>query len=115
MALGSVFVYGLRDPRDGSIRYVGRTRYPKQRLNSHCGASEYFIKRRSAKSKWVRRLRRRGLKPEMVILERCVKDRRVEVEAKWIQHYRTTGKLYNVYDSSTCNRFTEARGWNGWR
>jgi hypothetical protein len=30
-----VYIYTLVDPRYNSIRYVGKTKHPKERLNSH--------------------------------------------------------------------------------
>jgi hypothetical protein len=61
-------IYGLRDPRDGRIRYIGCTLVPPAvRLASHISAAGgHPGERRWA---WLNELRLAGLKPTMTVLE----------------------------------------------
>jgi hypothetical protein len=61
-------VYGLVDPRDGQIRYIGITlKSPRSRLRSHLHLGNSGS---SAKKDWIRELRERDLKPDVTVLER---------------------------------------------
>ena len=58
------FIYGLREPDTGLIRYIGKTTNPHRRwLNHLCEKSHCH------RTYWIRSMLRRGLKPEMVIIE----------------------------------------------
>ena len=59
-----VYIYGLREPDTQLIRYIGKTNNPRRRwLNHLCEKS------RTRRSCWIRSLQKRGLEPEMVIIE----------------------------------------------
>jgi len=60
----TVFIYGLKDPRDGQIKYIGKTNKPEQRLRGHLADKGY-----SAKTMWLDHLRAEGLDPELVVLD----------------------------------------------
>jgi len=60
----TIFIYGLVDPRDTKVYYVGRTTRPKARLDQHINAKANGPKRR-----WISDLIDNGLYPEMLILE----------------------------------------------
>jgi len=63
-------IYGLVDPRDGQLRYVGKsTTGLKQRLASHLCASS--LRDRTLKNGWLKRLLTLGLRPEAFVLESC--------------------------------------------
>ena len=64
---GREWVYGLTDPRDGLVWYVGRSRQPARRLALHRST----IKGEDQKARWLRELRAIGLLPEMVLLKEC--------------------------------------------
>jgi hypothetical protein len=63
----SYSVYGLIDPRNGDLRYVGKTtvRVLKRRAQ-HVESSKT---KQTRCARWVRSLRRLGLKPEVVVFE----------------------------------------------
>jgi hypothetical protein len=72
-AVGRFVVYGLVDPRDGSIRYVGRTGNLEGRLASHTSEGRRAVPHpheNPRKCEWLRELRRAGLTFGVVILER---------------------------------------------
>ena len=61
------YIYGLRDPRDGKIKYVGQTRNPRARYAGHVGVPAG--RGLNAKEQWIKDLRDLGTRPELVILE----------------------------------------------
>lgn len=85
------FIYGLRDPRDWTIRYVGRAGLPQNRYTVHLrhGAPRVRV--------WVSELRRCSLRPDLVILEECswglIYRQR---EQYWIDHYHAERPLLNT-------------------
>jgi hypothetical protein len=58
------YIYGLVDPLDGAIRYVGRTCNPRQRLSRHRQGKSL-----TAKGGWIRELAIHEMRPDMYILE----------------------------------------------
>jgi len=62
------YIYLLRDPRDESVRYVGRTKNPKRRYGSHlnekCDGSYIRVR-----WDWISELRLMKLRPQMEIIE----------------------------------------------
>ena len=104
------YIYGLRDPRDGKIKYVGQTRNPRARYAGHVGIPAG--RGLNAKEQWIKDLRDLGTRPELVILE-CP-DVGVETsraERKWICKIQSYGPLFNVkpnkaHEPKTPRRFT---------
>lgn len=89
----NVTIYGLADPRDGRIRYVGRTVNVDARLVAHQGART----ENTAKRSWIAELRRAGLAPTLKQLETCTEESCGTVEQRWISRFRTAGEcLLNV-------------------
>lgn len=58
------FIYALTDPRDGQIRYVGKTFNLESRFRGHLKE-----KIGSKKNNWIHGLRSAGLKPSVEVLE----------------------------------------------
>ena len=85
------FIYGLRDPRDGAMRYVGKADRPRRRLVRH------VVRRHeeSAKAKWVRELFEFGLRPVLEILEEVYIDAWQDAERRWIASF---DGLLNAHD-----------------
>jgi GIY-YIG catalytic domain len=87
--MDNTYIYGLRDPRDGRIRYVGRTRdFFARRLRAHCTvrSSKHLNRRRN----WIESLRRLGLRPQIECLE-VVPGNGFEEEIRWIAKFREFG------------------------
>ena len=87
-----VAIYGLQDPRDGQIRYVGKSVRPRERLNAHIhhanrGDRKYHV------YAWIRSLLINGVRPEQVILEWCTEETWQAAERKWIGQF---GDLCNL-------------------
>lgn len=94
------YIYLLRDPRDESARYVGRTKNPKRRYGSHlhdkCDGS--YIR---ARWHWISELCLVNLRPQMEIIETLcapIDEALVsEREFRWIFHFFQQGaNLTNV-------------------
>lgn len=86
----STLIYGLIDPRDGRIRYVGKTHQTLQaRLCKHISERNHPDKKGYHKSAWIRCLVAIGLKPEIILLEKVVDGDWVEAEKRWIAYGRS--------------------------
>lgn len=92
-----VKIYALTDPRDGRVRYVGKTVKPleKRRLRHvsdiRCGRGS------RPRRKWIGELLDEGLDPEIGLIEECDEDTWAERERFWIAYYRAYGNgLTNV-------------------
>lgn len=81
-AVGEWTIYGLVDPRDARIRYVGCSAHPKDRAWMHAGQARIAT---SPKSVWMRELEAAGLKPLLVAIEVCESEKEAaDSERKWI-------------------------------
>jgi hypothetical protein len=88
---GEAYIYGIADPRDHEIRYVGKTQNAlEQRLWEH-----EFQPSNSRVCSMLKGMRRAGLKPEIVVLEICLKHRWHRREEFWIAALSSGGRLLN--------------------
>jgi DNA-binding transcriptional regulator YiaG len=94
-------IYGLVDPRNQTIFYVGRSNSPDKRFYVHkrfvAGSSQPVQLR-------VQEIRAAGCEPELVILERVNKREAKEAEERWIARFRPTGSLVNQRDACATPR-----------
>lgn len=89
-----VYIYVLKDPKTGDIRYVGLTRFPVKRLNN-----EVNYPHTKHLKNWVNSLKSVGLKPTMEIVEESEEGAACGVERKWITEMRSRGcRLINYTD-----------------
>lgn len=79
-------IYGLADPRDGRIRYVGATDNIRRRYKVHLRGQGV---KRSAR--WIRELAGRGLLPSLVYLQRAEENNWGEAETFQIEFFRSRG------------------------
>ncbi len=93
-------IYGLIDPRDRTLFYVGKANDPMQRTRTHMTPTA--LKATSPKAAHMRSIMDAGLQPEMVILERVSKGDAPAAEERWIATFRATGTLKNV--SAHCSQ-----------
>lgn len=80
------YIYGLQDPIDKRIKYVGKSNDPDRRLLQHIGTSED-----TAKGRWIQSLRAMGKQPSVVILASCEDDQVFYHENWWILMGRRQG------------------------
>lgn len=85
-------IYGLVDPRNGIIRYVGLTAHSEStRLLSHIKLAK--AGHVSYRSSWIRQLLRLGERPFAVILERVSEEDLSSAEIRWIASMRSVNGL----------------------
>lgn len=83
----TVLVYGLVDPRNNAIRYVGKTIHPQQRMSNHMNEIS-----NCHRSHWLQELKRLGLTPTMIPLTIIDGLWPWQYEEKWwIKHLRSRG------------------------
>ena len=87
-----ITIYGLRDPRDGKIKYVGQTWNLKQRMSGHLSGP---ASRREAQ--WIEELRVEGLSPLPLVLEVVTEENATAAEDRWINLSRENGQILNVH------------------
>lgn len=83
------YIYTLSDPRNGNIRYVGKTNNPKLRLWMHQRET-----RNTRKNAWIKSLAPAALSPAMDIIEELPHDPDSlweEAERFWIKFLRFLG------------------------
>lgn len=91
----TVYIYGLFDPRDNQLRYVGKTINLENRLRDHI--SWAIQDDPCPKSDWIKELLALGLEPKIDILEKTTEKDWAELEIKWIATCRILGlKIFNV-------------------
>lgn len=87
-------IYALIDPRDHSLRYIGKANSALKRLNSHL---RDCTRRNTPVYRWIRKLVGLGCPPEILVLSEC--DDWQREERRLIASARDRGyKLLNVAD-----------------
>lgn len=84
----TTYIYGLIDPLTEELRYIGKTNNLTKRYQSHIRATG-----KSYRDKWVRSLRTKLAKPEMIVIEAIESNDWIEAERFWISYYRAIGAL----------------------
>ncbi len=92
---GWVLIYALEDPRDKTIRYVGKTIYRAGRQEDHENAAwqnNVELKR------WQDELKKAGLKPNMLTLGKAWGNKWQQAEMTWIRWFERDQRcdLYNI-------------------
>lgn len=83
-------IYTLSDPRDGSVRYVGKSTQVAARYYNHLD----YAKRPGRKfrsTNWIRQLLALGLKPTLTIIETVPYHQWADRERHWISHHKAVG------------------------
>jgi hypothetical protein len=80
-------IYALVDPKDKSIRYIGKSDKPKYRFLQHM-ADKTSNRQKAA---WITSLQNRGLKPKLKILETVPCELWGEAENYWIHFGKARG------------------------
>ena len=79
-----VYIYGLVDPRDDRVKYVGKTVNLKERLSEHIRRCH---EKRTPKNAWIVHLLGLGLSPTTQVIETCDEENWKEREKFWISSY----------------------------
>jgi hypothetical protein len=91
----TTFIYILKCPKTGDIRYVGKSNNPKHRYNAHMRTDNTAS---CHKINWIQKLLKEGLKPELEILEEVSEENWKERERYYISKYRELYDLTNCKD-----------------
>jgi len=88
-------IYHLVDPRDHSVRYVGKSTNPRSRYRVHC--QEAAERQDTAKQRWIAELSRADLQPVLLIIasypdEASARQR----ESRECHQHRAT--ILNIHD-----------------
>lgn len=81
-----IFIYALIDPRNGEIKYVGKTNNLKKRIREHIRDEENNLK-----YTWIKSLKKIKLEPEVLILEETNIEHSNFWEIFWINQCKTWG------------------------
>ncbi|KKL99402.1 hypothetical protein LCGC14_1814790 [marine sediment metagenome] len=88
-------IYALRDPRDGEIRYVGKSNDPKQRLRFQISRAKHAPS--THLHSWIRGLLAEDLKPDQIILDAVAHNDWKSAEAAWMAEMIRDGcRLVNL-------------------
>jgi len=80
------YIYALVDPRDGLVRYVGKSDSPKNRLTAHLRDANG-----SRKCEWLNELRAELLRPTLRVLQAVGYGSHSDAERSWIEHFKENG------------------------
>ena len=95
-------IYILIDPRNGLVRYVGKTsRDPKIRFKEHV-YYEYSNTAKSYSKRWIKSLKKERLIPEMIIIDEVEEDWEF-----WEKHYIS---LYKSWGFNLTNKSIGGQG-----
>src|SRR5690554_6491925 len=92
-----LLIYGLIDPRNNEIRYIGKSLYGLYRLKAHLAPSKLKIK--SKKNSWIKSLLKLGLVPHIIVLDRAENEK--ELDQKEIEHIAKYTNLTNLTKGGT--------------
>ena len=114
-------IYGLIDPETGFLRYVGQTtKSIKERFSRHIYTATYE-KRKTHCYDWIRSLLKRGLRPQVWVIQTGLLDKNELdfAERAWIKYFRETqglpltnhtdGAATGVYDERTRRKISESK------
>jgi hypothetical protein len=88
-------IYALADPRDGYVKYIGKTNNPKVRLWDHEKGGRLYNK--TIKERWINKLQRLGLSPLLFIVDEVPESEWEFWEQHYISLFRSWGfKLTNL-------------------
>lgn len=81
-----MYIYGLCDPRNEQLRYIGVTKYPNKRFAAHL-----CDKNPCHRTSWLQSLKREDLKPEMFIIDEVADENWQREEKFWINYWKYIG------------------------
>lgn len=97
----TTFIYALTEPEDiTKIRYIGKTNDPVNRLSCHITKAEKEALYKTHKNCWIRSILKKGMKPNMIILDEVPVKEWSYWEIYYYHKYKNLGyKLTNVEDA----------------
>lgn len=86
--MSTVFIYALKCPTTGEIRYVGKATNPMLRLRTHLQEAK---RGKNHRAYWIRSLAIKGMQPKMEIVDEVPENEWQSWEVAYIQHFREEG------------------------
>ena len=86
----TTFIYALKDPQDGEIRYIGKSNNPKGRFSVHVWEARRSEKR-NHRVNWIRKILDKGGTPELEVIDEIPFQYWQALEAAYIQFFRESG------------------------
>lgn len=103
---GMCVIYALVDPRDNTVRYIGKTEKPGLRFTSHVRGESTYNRRLAS---WIKNLwRKRRMRPAMVPIETVELSTWAEAERRLISFYRSRGRIFNIEAGGPSKRHRRA-------
>lgn len=81
----TTFIYALKDPTTGAIRYIGKTKNPRGRFSSHISN---IRRENNHRARWIRSLLVRGFKPTLEIIDEVPVLEWPQWEVAYIEFFR---------------------------
>lgn len=88
------YIYGLIDPRNSQIRYIGKADNPTDRYKRHF----WQMAGNAHKVNWLRSMKNVGIMPDIEILEKVPYSQWKSSEIFWISYYRYIGADLTNWD-----------------
>ncbi len=99
-----IYIYTLSDPLSKEIKYVGKTKSIKRRLQSHIDYAKNTQRKRRYVTDWILGLLEQELKPMITIIEETDEDNWTKREIYWIAHFKSLGfKICNLTNGGESN------------
>lgn len=93
----TVYIYGLVDPRNNKLKYVGKSKSPVDRFSAHILEAKKGIK--SYKNNWIKGLLNYDFLPLLIILDETDEEKANLLEKYWIKKSKEEGcTLVNMTD-----------------
>jgi len=94
-------IYGLKDPTDGIIKYVGVSKNVESRYKQH-----FYPSNNNDKTDWIDKLKLNDLRPELIILETILTSDRntaLNKEKEFIVKYKDNvyNRQNNIHEEGT--------------
>lgn len=86
--MSTVFIYALKEPDTGEIRYVGKTSNPDKRFHEHIDNNP---REKTRKYYWIQSLKSRGLEPVLEILDEVSGEHWRQWEVAYIEFFQEQG------------------------
>lgn len=85
-------IYGLVDPVDMKLRYVGRSCSGLRRPKQHFEENRLLQEPEGHKTRWIRKLKARGLLPTVIVIQELSEiDILNQAEKFWIKYFKSLG------------------------
>lgn len=85
--MSHVFIYALKCPNTGDVRYIGKAKNVANRFRAHLNRAT----EKNHRACWIRSLKAQGLKPLLEVLDEVSEEFWPQWEVAWIAFFREEG------------------------